>query len=72
MVLGKPILQNQVNVKIGLMQTAMIKKYTFNRAIFTFKSIVELVHVKVEACSELLLIVVGHLTRSTEECYGKN
>ena len=34
--------------------------------------LVDHIYVKVEDCSALLLIIVRHLTRSTEQCYGKN
>ena len=47
------------------------KRYSTTDQIFTLRFIVELFYVKVEDCSALLLIIVRHLTRSTEQCFEK-
>ena len=53
-------------------QTGFRKGDSTTYQIFTLKCIVELFYVKIEDCSSLLLIIVRHLTRSTEQYYGKN
>jgi len=47
------------------------KGYSTTDQIFSLKCIVELCYVNIEYFSALLLIMIRHLTRSTEQCYGK-